>query len=72
MEKTSKKNELSPDSNIMEVIQNFPKAAEIMMEKGLPCVGCAAARFEKISDIASEFGIDAQELVEEIKKAHQK
>ncbi len=70
--KKDEKFELTPDANIIEVIQNFPKAAEIMMKKGLPCVGCAAARFEKISDIASEFGINAQELVDEIKKVHKK
>lgn len=63
---------LSVDSNIMEVVQNYPKAAEIFMKHGLPCVGCAAAQFEKISDVVAEFGIDGEKLVEEIKKSEER
>jgi len=58
---------ISEDSNIMEVIQVYPHAAEIFMKNGLPCVGCAAARYEKISDVVAEFGIDGKKLVKEIK-----
>ena len=60
---------LSVDSNIMEVIQVYPVAAEIFMKNGLPCVGCAAARYEKISDVVQEFGIDGNKLIDEIKEA---
>ena len=63
---------LSVDSNIMEVIQRYPKAAEIFMKHGLPCVGCAAARYEKISDVVAEFGIDADKLIKEIEKSEKK
>ncbi len=69
---SEKKFEISVDSNIMEVIGTYPKAAEIFAKNGLPCVGCAAARFEKISDIVGEFGIDGDALVEEIKKSESK
>lgn len=61
--------ELSVNSNIMEVIAQYPKAAEIFAKNGLPCVGCAAARFESIADIVGEFGIDGEALVKEIKKS---
>ncbi|MFO7807559.1 MAG: DUF1858 domain-containing protein [Candidatus Moraniibacteriota bacterium] len=60
--------ELTKDSNIMETIENYPGAVEVFMKKGLPCVGCAAARFEKISDVVDEFGVDADELIKEIKE----
>lgn len=64
---TEKKDfKLSADSNIMETLQNYPGAAEIFMKRGLPCVGCAAAHFENISDIAGEFGVSAEDLVREI------
>jgi hybrid cluster-associated redox disulfide protein len=59
---------LSVDSNIMEVVQRYPAAVEIFMKHGLPCVGCAAAQYEKISDVVAEFGIDADKLIEEIKQ----
>lgn len=64
----AKKFVLNENSNIMETVTNFPVVAEIFAEKGIPCLGCVAARFEKLSDIAGEFGITATELVAEIKK----
>ncbi|MDZ7611900.1 MAG: DUF1858 domain-containing protein [Candidatus Moranbacteria bacterium] len=60
--------ELTKESNIMETIQNYPNAVEVFAKHGLPCVGCAAAQFEKISDVVDEFGVDADELIKEIKK----
>lgn len=60
--------ELNQDSNIMETVQNYPGAVEVFAQHGIPCLGCAAARFEKLSDIAGEFGIKMEKLVEEIRK----
>ncbi len=66
---SNKKFELNRDSNILETINNYPKAVEIFAKNGLPCVGCAAARFEKLSDVVEEFGIDLDKLIEEIKNS---
>lgn len=57
---------LNRESNILETIQNYPKAIEIFTKNGLPCVGCAAARFEKLSDVVEEFGIDLDKLIKEL------
>ncbi len=62
----NKKFELNRDSNILETIENYPKAIEIFNKNGLPCVGCAAARFEKLSDVVEEFGIDLDKLIKEL------
>lgn len=67
--KKNNKFEVTVDSNIMEVVEKFPMAATIFADYGLPCAGCAAASFERISDIVNEFGIDGKELVEAIKKS---
>ena len=64
--------ELGSDSNIMETVKRYPVTAEIFAKHGIPCLGCAAARFEKLSDISGEFGISAEKLVEEIKEAQDK
>jgi hybrid cluster-associated redox disulfide protein len=66
-DENNKEFNLSVDSNIMEVIQRYPQATEIFMKSGLPCVGCAAAQYEKISDVVAEFGIDAEDLIKQIK-----
>ncbi len=65
--KKDKKFILNKDSNILETIENYPEAIEIFAKNGLPCVGCAAARFEKLSDVVAEFGIDPDKLIEELK-----
>ena len=63
---------LTEDSNIIETVGHYPAAAEVFARHGLPCLGCAAAHFEKLSDIAGEFGLTAQDLVNEIKKESEK
>ena len=63
---------LSKDSNILDTIENYPEAIEIFVKNGLPCVGCAAARFEKLSDVVEEFGIDLDKLIEELKASKAK
>ncbi len=64
--------EISINSNIMEVIEKFPRAAEIFAEYGLPCAGCVAASYESLADVVAEFGVDGEELVEAIKKSVEK
>ncbi len=64
---SNKKFELNKDSNILETIENYPVSAEIFVKHGLPCLGCAAARFEKLSDVVEEFGIDLDKLIEDLK-----
>lgn len=61
--------EVTLDSNIMEVVEKIPRAAEIFAEYGLPCAGCAAASYERISDIIGEFGVDGEEFIEAINKS---
>ncbi|HHX58191.1 MAG TPA: DUF1858 domain-containing protein [Candidatus Moranbacteria bacterium] len=63
-----KKIEISLESNIMEIIENYPEAIEVFVEYNLPCVGCSAARYESIKDIVAEFGIDGDELIGKIKE----
>lgn len=64
----TKKFTLNEKSNIIETVRNYPGAAEIFAQKGIPCLGCAAAKFENLGDIADEFGINVQDLIKEIKK----
>jgi hybrid cluster-associated redox disulfide protein len=60
--------EVTIDSNILEVVENIDGAAEIFAEYGLPCAGCAAASYEKISDIIGEFGVDGDKFIQAINK----
>lgn len=59
---------ISPEMNILEAVELFPEIAEFFAERGLPCLGCAASRFEKLSDIAGEFGMETDQMIQEMEK----
>ncbi len=57
------------DMGIMEVVEKFPQAAQILMEHGMGCLGCAAAHFESIGEGAAAHGIDVEALMAAINEA---
>jgi len=65
-EQKKSEKQVTLDSNIMEVIETYPQAAEIFAEYGLPCAGCVAASYESLRDVVAEFGVDGEKLVEAI------
>lgn len=55
---------ITPDMGIMDVVQQYPQTVEVFASFGLGCLGCAAARFENISQGAGAHGIELAELIE--------
>jgi len=53
---------------IMDVVQKYPKAADVFIENGMHCLGCAAAHFENIEEGCLAHGIDADKIVDELNK----
>jgi hybrid cluster-associated redox disulfide protein len=49
-----------------EIIQKNPKAAEILFENGMHCIGCAMAINETLEQGAIAHGIDPDKIVKEI------
>ena len=56
--------EITKDMSIMEVVQKYPGTAEVFMDSGMGCLGCAAARFENIEQGALAHGIDLKSLID--------
>ena len=56
--------EITRDMGIMEVVEQHPKAVQILAEYGMGCIGCAAAHFESIGEGAAAHGIDVDALME--------
>jgi len=54
---------------IVEVVQTWPQTAEILMDFGMGCLGCAAAHFENIEQGAMAHGIDVDALMEALNEA---
>ena len=59
---------VSKKSRIMEVVENHPSTAEVFLESGMHCLGCAAAQYESIEEGCAAHGIDADKLVEKLNK----
>ena len=59
---------ITKDMSIMEVVQSYPDTAEVFMEAGMGCLGCAAARFENIEQGALAHGIDLDALMDGLNK----
>ncbi|MCK4902779.1 MAG: DUF1858 domain-containing protein, partial [Thermoplasmatales archaeon] len=43
---------ITEDMNIREVIEKHPEVVPVFAKYNMGCIGCIAASFEKISDIA--------------------
>lgn len=66
-----KKNKVTKDTNIAEMVSKHPKAAEVMLDYGLYCVGCALSPFDTIESGAKIHGMDKGEVEEMIKRINE-
>jgi hybrid cluster-associated redox disulfide protein len=55
-----------------EIIKKNPEAIQILLDKGMHCIGCGMAGFETLEDGAIAHGIDPDKVVEEINKKSEK
>ena len=60
---------INENMNISEVIENYPELISVFQKYNMGCIGCIAASFEKISDIASVHGVDVKKFVKELNEA---
>jgi hybrid cluster-associated redox disulfide protein len=62
-------NKITKNMNIKEVIEKYPEVIPVFQRYNMGCIGCIAASFEKISDIASVHGIDVNNFLKDLNKA---
>ena len=60
---------ITEDMNIREVIEKHPEVITVFQKYNMGCIGCIAASFEKISDIAAVHGVDTKIFVKELNEA---
>ena len=56
--------EIKKDMNIREIVSLDAGIADILMESGMHCLGCAMSHFENLEEACAAHGIDADALVE--------
>jgi hybrid cluster-associated redox disulfide protein len=71
-EKKKQAEKISKNMSFAEILQKDPKAAEILMEKGMHCCGCPMAMQESLEQGAAAHGLDAEEIVKELNKKKKK
>lgn len=60
---------ITKDMNIKEVIQKYPETADVFAKYNMGCIGCMAASFEKIEDIAAVHGTDVKSFLKDLNDA---
>ena len=60
---------ITEDMTIKEVIDNYPETLAVFLKYNIGCVGCFAASFEKIKDIAGVHGTDVKSFVKDLNAA---
>lgn len=59
-------NKITKKMSFAEIMEKEPEAIEILMEKGMSCVGCPMAMQESLEQGALAHGLDADKLVKEL------
>lgn len=54
------------DSKIGEILEKAPEKAEILLERGMHCLGCPASQMESIEEACEVHGIDVEDLVKKL------
>jgi len=62
---------ITEDMNIKEVIDKHPEVIPVFQKYNMGCIGCIAASFEKISDIAAVHGVNVKKFVDELNEVVQ-
>ncbi|MCK5300849.1 MAG: DUF1858 domain-containing protein [Thermoplasmatales archaeon] len=60
---------ITEEMNIKEVIEKHPEIIPIFQKYNMGCIGCIAASFEKLSDIASVHGVNVKTFVNDLNNA---
>lgn len=59
--------EITKNSIIGEVLDEYPETAAYFLEIGMHCLGCPASRNETIEQACEVHGADCDELIERLK-----
>ena len=57
---------ITDDMTIREVIDKYPETTAVFAKYNIGCVGCPAASFEKVKDIAMVHGTDVKAIVKDL------
>ena len=65
----AEKKEIKKDMTVAEALKLKPQIADILMSKGMHCLGCVIAHGETIAQAAEVHGLEPDQLLKEINEA---
>ena len=60
--------QIEKTTKIGDLLGNAPEKADILLEAGMHCLGCPAAREETLEEACDVHGINVDDLVEKLNK----
>ena len=57
---------ITENMNIKEVIERHPETIVVFNKYNMGCIGCIAASYEKIKDIAAVHGVDVKAFLKDL------
>ncbi len=59
---------ISTDITVKELLERYPQLLQMFMDMDLMCVGCPNEAFHTLADIAQEYHLDLNRLLQRIYK----
>lgn len=66
---TKKKQKVTKDILIGDLVKKYPHAVEVLAKHGFHCIGCTLSPYETLEAGAAVHGIPTEPLLKEINKA---
>lgn len=63
---------ISSDLTVKELLKTHPTLLNMFLDMGLMCVGCPAEAFHTLAEVAQEYKLDVDQLLERINKSIRK
>jgi hybrid cluster-associated redox disulfide protein len=60
---------VNTDEMVSALLTRHPRAARVLLNHGMHCVGCAIARFETLAEACAIYGIPVERLLRDLEAA---
>ncbi|WP_300410032.1 DUF1858 domain-containing protein [Lagierella sp.] len=57
---------ITKDMLINNIIKSYPDAVDILIDNGMPCIGCPSSQMESLEEAALVHGLDIDKLIREL------
>jgi hybrid cluster-associated redox disulfide protein len=59
---------VNTDEMVAALLTRHPRAARVLVNHGMHCVGCAIARFETLAEVCAVYGVPVEHILNELRE----